>query len=167
MSDLKQFLELFNPYPGNSYLEISDGASEITSALEELLHSVDGNLDLVIYNDNNKSQNNPKTNFPNSKIQEISNLSKPFRAMPRSADIVIFKDIFHLHQNQDIILKIAYTALANTADIIIMQKKGTMNIEVTYEMLEKFEFRASNYIDVLAEYDLVMAKKMHMWGNGL
>ena len=76
MSDLKQFLELFNPYPGNSYLEISDGASEITSALDQLLHSVDGNLDLVIYND--KNQNNLKTKFSNSKIQEISDLSKPF-----------------------------------------------------------------------------------------
>ena len=65
------------------------------------------------------------------------------------------------------ILKIAYTTLANTADIIIMQKKGTMDIDAIKEMLEEFEFRAANYIDVLPEYDLVMAKKMHMWGNGL
>ena len=34
-------------------------------------------------------------------------------------------------------------------------------------MLEEFEFRSSNEIDVLPEYDLVMAKKLHMWGNGL
>jgi hypothetical protein len=48
-----------------------------------------------------------------------------------------------------------------------MQKKGTMNIEETLNILEEFEFRSQNYIDVLPEYDLVMAKKLHMWGNGL
>jgi len=48
MSNLKQFLELFNQYPGNSYLEISNGVSEITIALEDLLSQVDGNLDLVM-----------------------------------------------------------------------------------------------------------------------
>jgi hypothetical protein len=42
-----------------------------------------------------------------------------------------------------------------------------MDIESTKELLEKFEFRAPNEIDVIDEYDLVMAKKMHMWGNGL
>jgi len=164
MSDLTQFLELFNPYPGNSYLEISNGVSDITIALQELLSKVDGNLDLVIYSDDTSDL---KAKFPNSKIQQIADLSKPFRAMPRSVDIVILKDIFHLHTNQDIVIKTAYTALANTANIIIMQEKGTMDIEAIYELLEKFEFRASNSIDVLPEYDLVMAKKMHMWGNGL
>jgi len=164
MSDLKQFLELFNPYPGNTYLEISNGVSETTIALENLLSKVDGNLDLVIYSD---EESDLKAKFPNSKIQQINDLSKPFRAMPRSADIVILKDFLHLHTNQDMIIKTAYTALANTAEIIIMQKKGTMDIEKTYEMFERLEFRAANYIDVLPEYDLVMAKKMHMWGNGL
>jgi len=42
-----------------------------------------------------------------------------------------------------------------------------MDIEAMKEMLEEFEFRAANDIDVVEGYDLVMAKKMHMWGNGL
>ena len=164
MADLTQFLQLFTPYPANSYLEVSSGVCEITVALQDLLTQVDGNLDLVIYGD---EENDLKAKFPNSKIQQINDLSKLFRAMPRSADIVILKDFLHLHTDQDMIIKIAYTALANSADIVIMQKKGTMNIEATYEMLERLEFRAANYLDVLPEYDLVMAKKMHMWGNGL
>ncbi len=164
MSDLKQFLQLFNPYPGNTYLEISSEVSDTTKALSAMLDKVDGNLNIVVYSDN---ESDIQSDYPNSKIQQISDMTKSFRAMPRSADIVIFKDIFHMHKNQDSIMKIAYTALANTAEIIIMQEKGTMNIEATYEMLETFEFRAANYIDVLPEYDLVMARKMHMWGNGL
>lgn len=81
--------------------------------------------------------------------------------------MVIFKDIFHLHENPNMMLKLAYTTLANTAHIIIMQEKGTMDIEAMKILLEEYEFRAPNAIDVLPEYDLVMAKKMHMWGNGL
>jgi hypothetical protein len=34
-------------------------------------------------------------------------------------------------------------------------------------LLEEFEFRAINDIEIFDDYNLVMAKKMHMWGNGL
>ncbi|MDQ1245442.1 MAG: hypothetical protein QG565_1783, partial [Campylobacterota bacterium] len=35
------------------------------------------------------------------------------------------------------------------------------------KLLEEFEFRAPNEIDIVEGYDLIIAKKMHMWGNGL
>ena len=162
--DLKQFLELFNPYPGNSYLLVTTKLDTISDALDELLQAVDGVLNLVLYNDKETDlQMKPQ----NADIQYIENFQHAFRALPRTNDIVIFKDVFHQHLNQKGILKIAYTTLANAAEIIIMQKKGTMDIEATLAMLEEFEFRSQNYIDVLPEYDLLMAKKLHMWGNGL
>jgi len=164
MSDLKQFLELFNPLPGNHYLQVTPSPDDTTSALFELLKSVDGELRLAIY-DEERAEYSQK--YPTAKIQYIESFKQPFRAIPRDNDIVIFKDFFHLHKNPKLVLKIAYTSLANTADIIIMQKRGTMDIEYINSLLEEFEFRASNSIDVLPEYDLVMAKKMHMWGNGL
>ena len=160
--DLKQFLELFNPDPGNRFLQVMDKADETTIALKNILDPVSGELHLVCYD---TQENSPLLDI--KQIQYIQNLDTPFRALPREHNIVIFKDIFHLHKNQDILLKIAYTTLANNADIIIMQERGTMNIEALKEKLEKFEFRSANYIDVLPQYDLVMAKKMHMWGNGL
>jgi len=163
MSHLKQFLELFNPLPGNHYLQVTTTIDETTHALNELLQSVGGELSVALYAQEDFDANK----YPDIKIQHIKNFKQPFRALPRNNDIVILKDIFHLHENQNMILKIAYTTLANTADIIIMQKRGTMDQEAMHRLLEKFEFRASNMIDVLPEYDLIMAKKMHMWGNGL
>ena len=80
---------------------------------------------------------------------------------------MIFKDIQNLHKNFEQLVKIAYTTLANTADIVVMQKKGLMDVAATKELLERREFRAPNAIEVLPDYDLVMAKKMHMWGAGL
>ena len=162
--DLKQFLELFNPYPGNSYLEVTTEENEISEALYELMQSVEGTLNLVLYREEKQSDTQK---FPDANIQYIKDFKHPFRALPRTNDIVVFKDMFHLHENQKGILKIAYATLANAAEIIIMQKKGTMDIEATLSLLEEFEFRSQNYIDVLPEYDLVMAKKLHMWGNGL
>ncbi len=162
--DLKQFLELFNPYPGNNYLQITTKVDETTDAFYELMKSVDGVLNLVIYSEEDIDLS---SRFPDANVQYIQNFKQPFRALPRTNDIVVFKDLFHLHENQKSILKIAYATLANAAEIVIMQKKGTMDVEATLNLLEEFEFRSQNYIDVLPEYDLVMAKKLHMWGNGL
>jgi len=81
--------------------------------------------------------------------------------------MVIFKDIFSLHHKQELLLNTAYKTLANTAHIIIMEKKGVLDTYATQELLERFEFRAPNTLDILEGYDIVMGKKMHMWGNGL
>jgi len=162
--DLKQFLELFNPYPGNHYLQITTEVDEITDAFSKLMKGVDGELSIVLYSE---EENDLSSKYPDAKIQYIKNFKQPFRALPRTHDIVLLQNVLHQHENQKGILKIAYATLANAANIIIMQKKGTMNIEATLNILEEFEFRSQNYIDILPEYDLVMAKKLHMWGNGL
>ena len=164
MAELKQFLELFNPLPGNKYLQVTTLPDDTTIALDEILKSVGGELSLAVYDEESK----PLTSsFEKISTQHIKSFKQPFRAIPRDHDIVIFKDIFHLHANPKAMLKLAYTTLANTAHIIIMQEKGTMDIDAMKSLLEEYEFRAPNAIDVLDEYDLVMAKKMHMWGNGL
>lgn len=147
--DLQQFLQLFNPLPGNHYLQVCTCEDEITTALSSLLEGVEGKLNIAIYNEDNL------------------NFSQPFRAMPRDHDMVIIKDVFSKHENPNMILKLAYLTLANTANIIIMEKKGVMDIEATKALLEEFEFRAPNEIDIVEGYALIMGKKMHMWGNGL
>ena len=162
--DLTQFLQLFNPYPGNHYLQVTTKADSITDALYELMQKVDGELSLVLYTEDNSDLT---SKYPNAHIQHIKSFKQQFRALPRTHDIVIYQDIFHKHENKKGILKIAYTTLANAAEIVIMQKKGTMNIPELLSILEEFEFRSQNYIDILPEYDLIMAKKLHMWGNGL
>jgi len=161
---LDQFLELFNPLPGNHYLQVTTKPDDTTVALQKVIDGVDGEFRVAIYAEDRFELDET---LADTKVQFIKKFNVPFRALPRDNDIVIFKDILSKHTNPKLLLKIAYTTLANTADIIIMEEKGTMDIEATKELLEAFEFRAPNAIDVLEEYDLVMAKKMHMWGNGL
>ncbi|WP_193150571.1 hypothetical protein [Sulfurimonas sediminis] len=162
--ELKQFLELFNPLPGNHYLQITDKIDATTLALQKIIAEVEGEFHLALYTQD--AVKIPEA-LEQTKIQIINSFTKPFRALPRDNDMVIFKDVLSQHSNPDLLLRIAYTTLANTANIIIMQKKGTTNTAKTKELLERFEFRAPNAIEILPKYDLVMAKKMHMWGNGL
>ena len=161
---LTNFLQLFNPLPGNHYIQVTDKIDETTFALQKIISKVDGEFHLVLYTE---EEIEIPDELQDAKVQFIKNLSNPFRALPRDNDMVIFKDIFNKHANPELLLRITYTTLANTAHVIIMQEKETMDVEKTKELLEKFEFRAPNEIDVLDKYDLVMAKKMHMWGNGL
>ena len=162
--ELKQFLELFNPLPGNHYIQITDKIDETTFALQKIIAQVGGEFRLVLYTD--EVIDIPEE-LSDTKVQFITNPSHPFRALPRDNDMVIFKDVLFQHKNPELLLRITYTTLANTANVIIMQEKGMMDITKIKELLEKFEFRAPNEIDILNEFDLVMAKKMHMWGNGL
>ncbi len=115
--DLTQFLQLFNPEPANSYLLVSTCRDDVTAVLSSLMDSVDGTLKEVLYN------------------KENLEFSKSFRALPRTHDIVILKDILLSHENPNMILKISYTTLANAANIVIMEKKGVMNIEATKLLL--------------------------------
>ncbi|MEA1955868.1 MAG: hypothetical protein U9N02_05165 [Campylobacterota bacterium] len=158
---LTKFLQLFNPYPGSHYMQVTSLPDDTTHALANLLDGI-GEFSLAFYGDKID-----ETEFKNTNIKYIKNMNQPFQAMPRSNDIIILKDIFASHENQDMLLKLSYSSLANTADIIIMEKKGVMDIEAIKIMLDDYEFRAVNDIDIVDGYDLIMAKKMHMWGNGL
>ena len=149
MLNLEKFKKLFTPLPGNHYLQVTNQANEISDLIQELMNQVDGKFNLVLYNDKNIK------------------LDQPFRAIAREHDNVILTNIFSAHKNQDMLIKLSYLTLANTANIIIIEKKGLLNIEALKAKLEIMEFRSASAIDIIDGYDLVIAKKMHMWGNGL
>jgi hypothetical protein len=164
--NLEQFKELFNPLPGNHYIQVTSKVDDTTTTFYELMQSVGGELSLAYYHEQEEAPDLLAL-YPDAKIQYIPNLVHPFRALPRDHDMVILKDIFTQHHKQELLLNTAYKTLANTAHIIIMEKKGVLDTYATQELLERFEFRAPNTLDIVEGYDIVMGKKMHMWGNGL
>ncbi|WP_373071237.1 hypothetical protein [Sulfurimonas sp.] len=165
MAELSQFLELFKVQPGYKYIQVTTEVDETTTALYELLTNNKAEMRIAYYTE--EEMPNLSEDYPLATIQHIKNFNLPYRALPRDNDIVIYKDIFSKHNKQSLLLKTAYKTLANTADIIIMEKKGVLDIQEMIELFEKFEYRAPNYIDILDGYDIFMAKKLHMWGNGL
>ena len=165
MGALTQFLELFRVQPGYKYIQVTTDVDDTTKALYDLLTNNNAEFRIAYYNE----QSMPDLNslYPKAKVQHIKNFNHPYRALPRDNDIVIYKDIFTKHNKQDLLLKTAYTTLANTADIIIMEKKGTLDPQKMMELFENFEYRAANHMNIVDGYDIFMAKKLHMWGNGL
>ncbi len=151
--------ELINPLPAYKILHVSDRVDGLAHDLKAILDEVDGALNLVLYECSDTMEN--------VKVQFVSNYEEIFRGVPRDYDVVVFYNTFSKHQKQENMLKHAYHTLANAAFLIIIEKKDVMDIIFVKDKLAALEFRAPNEIDLLEGYDLIMAKKMHMWGNGL
>lgn len=160
---ISRIKELINPLPGFTILHVRAKADELTPVLSRMLQEAGGTLNLAIYGQNDEIESFDD----NVKVQYVENYDKIFRALPRDNDIVIFQDVLACHSDKERMLKNAYMTLANAAQIIIMEKKGVMDISEVKSWLFEKEFRAANEIDIIEGYDLIMAKKMHMWGNGL
>ena len=105
--------------------------------------------------------------YPFVKAHSPKDYKAPYKALPRDYAAVLIRDVLHMHEFPERILKIAYTTLLNATEIIIVQDKSTMHRESIEEFLEKLDFRAVNSIDIFGDYHVVVGKKMHMWGNGL
>jgi len=164
MQDYSQFLELIQPQPGFKVLDVTAHADALTEAVVEHLKLFQQHrLSLALYPGDHQEFEVSEA----LKIQEVPNYNLPFRALPRDNDIVIIRDVFHKHTQAERILKSIYTTLANTGDVIIVTKTEASDVQAQLDILERLEFRSGNSIDILDGYTLVMAKKMHMWGNGL
>ncbi len=157
------FLELFHPQPGYKVLEVTTHADGLTKVLVDFMVPYEGRLALAMY----PGEHQVMEASEHLKAHEVPDFNRPFRALPRDNDIVVLDDILHRHAFPERILKACYTTLANTGEVIIMAPKGEMDVERVLADLEKMEYRAGNQIDIFKDRDLVMAKKMHMWGNGL
>ena len=160
---LAEFRNLFLLLPGYKVLDITSHTDAISQYLNDALEEVNGRLSLVQYPGEHGSVRNANAITP----QVIENYESPFRALPRDNDVVVIRDVIQHHKNIDALLKIAYRTLANAGEIIIMTQKEELISSRIYEALDKAEFRATNTIDIFDNYELIMAKKMHMWGNGL
>ncbi|MDD5052277.1 MAG: hypothetical protein PHO27_06045 [Sulfuricurvum sp.] len=102
------------------------------------------------------------------KVDTIKDFNSPIRSATRDYETIVLQDVLHLHSLPLKLLQLVYRSLENSAEIIIVQSKGVMETSEVEALLERSEFRAANTIsDLIAGYDVIVAKKMHMWGNGL
>lgn len=159
---MQKVLDLFTPQPGYKILDITAHTDGVSVLLQARLVPFGGRLGVVQY----PGEHAELPEREGAQLQRISDYKKPFRALPRDNDIVFVRDVLHRHANQERLLKAVYTTLANAGNIIIVTPEESAAAQLA--LLEQAEFRAANIIeDVVAGSTVVMAKKMHMWGNGL
>jgi len=163
---LEKLLELFTPQPGYKILDVTSHTDVLSSMLLECLVPVQGRLALAQYPGMHAEP--ALREGAELLLQRVPDFTKIFRALPRDNDIVFLRDILQHHAQPERILGAVYTTLANAAEVIIVTENSTADTQAQLALLEKADFRAANVIEGMAEgVTVVMAKKMHMWGNGL
>ena len=144
--EYNDFKSLFLNVPALSLLHIQNNCPLVDDCLEYLREKNDGTI-------------------INKNLQDID--CNRFRLKTREYEFIILSDIFSECTNQHHFLKSCYHSLENGAFIIIIEQKIKNKEQEILELLDNVEFRVANPISIFEDYTLVMAKKLHMWGNGL
>lgn len=144
--EVELFQTLFQKTPNSAFLHINNNCIDIQTILDSFTKSINATL---TYKD-----------FDNLNIER-------FRLTARDFEYVIVSNCLAHIQQKDKFIKEVYHSLENSANIILIEEKNNNNLLEMLDILDRNDFRATNSIDIFDHYNLTMAKKMHMWGNGL
>lgn len=155
---------LLHPTPHTKVMVVTTHLDGLTEELSHFLTPYEGLMDVSLYPGEHQTFNNSTLH----KTFTIKDYRSPAGGIPRDYAAVIVQDVLHLHESPRKFLELIYRTLLNACEIIIVQKRGSMGISEIEALLDEAEFRAINAItDLIDGYEVVIGKKMHMWGNGL
>ena len=144
--ELLEFNSLIQDSPSLALLQVGEGIDKITSSLQFIATRNSGTID--------------------TKLSDDINCEK-FRLTSREYEYAILINSLNICEDKKKFLDVVYHALENSAQIILIEDKNNSNISEMIKLLDEANYRAANDIDIFEDYNLVMAKKLHMWGNGL
>ncbi len=144
--EIELFKTLFQKTPNSAFLHINNSSIEIQTILESFTKDINATLTYKEFNSLNLER---------------------FRLTARDFEYVVVTNCLMNINDKDKFIKEVYHSLENSANIVLIEKKGNNNLLEMLDILDRNDFRATNSIDIFEDYNLTMAKKMHMWGNGL
>jgi hypothetical protein len=155
---------LLHPTPHTKIMVVTSHLGTMADEISSFLAPYEGLIDLSLFP--GEHQTFEHTVF--HKVFSVKDYKSPAGGVPRDYAAVIIQDVLHLHESQPKFLQLIYRTLLNASEIIIVQKNGSMEIAEVEALLDQVEFRAINTIlDLVEGHEVIVAKKMHMWGNGL
>ncbi len=156
--------QLLHPTPNTKIMVVTSHSDAMIEELTSFLAPYEGVIDLSLF----PGEHQDFSDLGIHKVHVIKDYNSPAFGVPRDYASVIVQDVLHLHESPLKFLQLIYRTLLNATEVIIVQKKGSINIGEVEALLDQAEFRAPNTIyDLLEGYDVIVAKKMHMWGAGL
>ncbi len=156
--------QLLHPTPHTKIMVATSHLDGMIEELSSFLSPYEGLIDVSLFPGEHLEFASPCLH----KIHAIKDYKSPPFGIPRDYAAVIVQDVLHLHESPLKFLQLIYRTLLNATEIIIIQKNGSMRIAEVEDLLDKSEFRAANAImDLIEGYEVIVAKKMHMWGAGL
>ncbi|MFY9142974.1 hypothetical protein [Sulfuricurvum sp.] len=155
---------LLHPTPHTKIMVVTSHLDSMAEELAGFLSPYDGSIDLSLFPGEHQALEH--TTF--HKVFSLKDYKSPAGGVPRDYAAVIVQDVLHLHESPNKFLQLIYRTLLNASEIIIVQKNGSMGIAEVESLLDQGEFRAINAItDLIEGYEIIVGKKMHMWGAGL
>ncbi len=161
---MERICELLHPSPQMKIMAVTSHADGLIQTLNAFLKPHSGMMDVSLY----PGDHDEIAGIGIGKVDVIKDYRSPLRCATRDYEAVIVQDVLDRHEMPFKLLQLIYRSMENSAEIIIIQKKGSLEPHEVEAWLEKAEFRACNTIgDLIEGKDVIVGKKMHMWGNGL
>lgn len=155
---------LLHPTPHTKIMVVTSHLDGMVEELGDFLFPHEGLIDISLFAGEHQGLSHNALH----KTFTIKDYRSPAGGIPRDYAAVIVQDVLHLHESPQKFLELIYRTLLNASEIIIVQKNGSMPITEIESLLDEAEFRAINTItDLIEGCEVIVGKKMHMWGNGL
>lgn len=155
---------LLHPTPHTKIMVVTSHLDTMTQEIATFLEPYEGLIDVSLF----AGEHQQLSHSALHKTFTIKDYRSPAAGVPRDYAAVIVQDVLHLHESPTRFLELIYRTLLNASEIIIVQKKGSMGIAEVEALLDEAEFRAINAIsDLIEDHEVIVGKKMHMWGRGL
>ena len=161
---MERLTELLHPSPQMKIMAVTSCTDGMVEVLGSFVAGHNGSMDVSLY----PGEHREIASEGIGKVDTIRDYRSPLRVATRDYEAVIVRDILHLHEMPLKLLGLIYRSMENSAEIIVVQSHGSVDHRTVEGWIEEAEFRAVNTItDLIAGCDVIVAKKMHMWGNGL
>ena len=139
---LDEFASIFSLTPSISILDLNINNNDITNKLNNLVEPVEGNITTV------------NTNI----------VKDCFRSIKRSNyDYGVVSNAFINSDDTQNLFKLVANGIRDSGHILIIEEKSK-DLNEIYELLEKYDFGAISQIDIFENSNLIIGKKLHMWG---
>lgn len=144
-------LDIIRPSPQMKIMLIGNELDELVMLFGDFISAHNGDMNIYSYNE---------AKYTHNAITKQSYIKEYPPSSSREYEYIIAKDV----PMDSKLLKILYRSMENSAEIIVIHNSG---YEVE-ELLDSCEFRTPNSIfGIYNDYIVTVAKKLHMWGNGL
>lgn len=140
--EIEEFYSLFDLTPSITVLDLNNKNSNITAQLNDLVAPYDGKI----------------TTISHKVLNELRGKIKR-----SNYDYAVVVDTILHSEDKNLLMKIISMGIRDSGYIIILEPKDKPLAQI-YELLEEFDYGAISSIDIFEEYNLIMGKKLHMWG---
>jgi hypothetical protein len=137
-----EFATIFSLVPCINILNLNINNKEITDKLNQIVTPFDGKITTI------------KSNIFKECVRDIKR---------SSYDYGVVVDSFINSDNTNNLFKLVATSIRDAGYIIIIEDKEK-DLSNIYDLLEKYDFGAISQIDIFKNSNLIIGKKLHMWG---